>query len=268
MEYRKTISLGVATIGILLMVLYVYAATQLFFPSIYNHVQYPRNFVWLMNLIAWVPCIVCSVGMIFRKSWSLPLSFFMFVYLAISIIIYLARALSWHSYNNNSDLAIWVIIALTLFSLASTFALNVNIKKFFKFPGFVDFKKYLSSHKLSFVVAGIIIISLEFYIVKQYTYFQQYPWPPPGIVNIQIHKKWPFFVKGDIPNQDIEKILNVVNRLENIDKRIFAFVLKDDKSITVITGEMLAPLWGAGNEIELKKVNLIWEVIKVSEWIS
>ena len=113
-----------------------------------------------------------------------------------------------------------------------------------------------------------IFMFFEILIVKQYLYYQQYPWPPPEIANVEIHKKWPFFVKGNIPNQDIDEIVDMVNNMNEIDTKILYVIKNEDGSVKVITGELKAPLWGGGNDILLKKENNDWKVIETGSWLS
>ena len=126
----------------------------------------------------------------------------------------------------------------------------------------------MPERKIVFIVFITLPLSLEFTIVNQFYYYQQYPWPPPDITNAHIHKKWPFFVKGKIQNKDIEEIVTIINAMENIDKRILFIILKKDGTIGVETGYLSAPLVGYGDKIILKKEKKQWKVVSTGKWIT
>jgi len=250
------------------MVLWAFLIIRGFAPSLYKHIQLPINLTYTMGLLACIPSLVCIFGMFLKKQWSLPLSIFLFAYIAVILILFVQGIFQVGAYRNHSDLAVYfLLIALTIF-MACTFAFNDRVKKFFGYRGTKDFLHYLFRFKKTLIISFAIFIIFEVLIVKQYRYYQQYPWPPPEIANAEIHKKRPFFVKGNISNQDIDEIVEMVNNMNKIDTKILYVIKNEEGSVKVITGELKAPLWGGGNDILLKKEHNDWKVIEIGSWLS
>ncbi len=62
--------------------------------------------------------------------------------------------------------------------------------------------------------------------------------------------------------------MNLINTLENIDKKVFSITQKEDGTVIVDTGGMEAPLMGGGDTFRLKKENNTWKIIQQGKWIS
>jgi hypothetical protein len=206
--------------------------------------------------------------MVAKRQWSLPLSIFLFLYTAVIFIFFVRGVIQVGAYHSYSDLAVYFILIAISGFLACAFAFDSRIKQFFRYQGVKDFHHYLFQYRKMLTFSLAIFMIFEVLIVKQYLYYQQYPWPPPEIANAEIHKKWPFFVKGNIPNQDIDEIVSMVNNMNEIDTRILYVIKNEDGSVKVITGELKAPLWGGGNDILLRKENNDWKVIDTGSWLS
>ena len=135
MPGRKLISISVAISGIILMGLWSFLIIREFAPSVYSHLLLPINATYIMCLLACVPSLVCTFGMVTRKQWSLPLSIFLFVYTAVIFIFFVRSVIQVGAYHNYSDLVVYfIIIAISVF-LACTFAFDSRIKQFFKYRG-------------------------------------------------------------------------------------------------------------------------------------
>jgi hypothetical protein len=89
MALPKTLGTIIAVLGTLLMGMTSFVLVRTFLPSIFQHRQFPINVSFVMALLACLPCILCTIGMILRRKWSLILSIFLFFYLSTIYIFQL-----------------------------------------------------------------------------------------------------------------------------------------------------------------------------------
>jgi hypothetical protein len=261
MENRSIIWTSIAISGIILMGLWTFRILLIFGPAVFRHLQYPVDLIAMMSVLSCIPAFLCTLGLLFRRPWSLPLAVFLFFYISLINVLETDSVAS-------SVLFQWVIAIILSLSFGLLFAFSKKIKEFFRFPGMRILRRHLSSNKIAFIVSLFIILVLEAVVTRRYLYYQQYPWPPPEIANAAIHKHWSSFVKGDISNRDIEEIVGLVKKQKDIDTRILSVTQDEDGTVKVFTGELIEPLWGFGNELLLKKENNEWRVLSKSPWIS
>ena len=264
---KKSIVLGVTSTLLIGSVTAI--AVKIFTPTIFFHRQFFTGPWAVFAFLLIIPGVITTVGMALRKIWSLPLA----ALLALSISILASRylILNYKGYleQNHEDFVFLATVIFIFISLFLILSLNSGVKQYFNYDSDINsFTNYILKHRLAFICCLLLLILFQIYTVQRYLYYQQYPWPPPEIANQEIHKQWPFFVIGKIRNEDIKLVVQVVKGIKNIDQNILYVIQKNDETVVVITGELVAPLWGSGNEIRLKKENNVWKVIGQSEWLS
>ena len=231
---KKSIVLSI--ISTLLIGVVSYFSIRVYAKSIFAHLQMPTSSWSIMGLLVCIPSILATIGMILRKPWSLILSAILSIYVAAMLTVFLIDNLSINALlsKNIVSLVIFIVVYLSLFFVLF---FSSGIRSYFNCPSnFVGVTKYFHKYRFIFSISLILIVIIQFVCVKQYLYYQQFPWPPPDIYNQQIHKKWSFFVEGNISNSDIAQIVDLIDTLESVDKKIFSITQKENGTIIVETG--------------------------------
>ena len=125
-----------------------------------------------------------------------------------------------------------------------------------------------NKHKYAVPLSIVLFVMIYYMSGCAHEYHYNYFDPPPAAENAPEHKKWPFYVHGQISNEDILEIKKIIETADDIDKRIMHIIRKDDNTIEVQTGEMWGPLAGAGDNLIFKKIEGKWRIIDNYPWFS
>jgi hypothetical protein len=226
----------------------------------------------LFAIISGIPSIIVFVGMILKKSWAYLFSILLFIYLFIIMLVaeisfYKLRSSGFENVNSNSGLKLPLVI-LMLLILAFTF-----IPKIRQYFNFVSIKKLIGNFKnaisFSILLFSIsFIISSDVFIINKFSYNQRFLKPQPHKENKPEFKKWKFYIKGEISDENIKKLIKTVNNCPNIDKRIYSIYVHESDSVSVMTGEMKDVLWGSGNSLEIILRDNEWRIVRICSWMS
>lgn len=82
-------------------------------------------------------------------------------------------------------------------------------------------------------------------------------------------ERWPFAVRGQLADSEVEQVVAVIQRIPKIDRQIAWIEVESPNSIQVYTGRIYGPLAGGGNVVTMKKQKGRWTVIgdpQMSAW--
>lgn len=226
----------------------------------------------LYAIISGIPSVIIFIGMVWRKSWAYLFSILLFSYLFVVMVLtelsyFKLKSHGFESVAFDPGLELPLVIIL-LFILAFIFI--PRIKRHFNFVSFKNlFLSFKNIKSFSILILSIAFIFIsDVFIIKQYSYNQRFLKPQPHEENIPEYKKWKFYVKGKISDENIKSLIKAINKCPNIDKRIFLIDVHAKDSVTILTGEMKAALWGSGNSLEIILRDNKWQIVKIGSWMS